>query len=111
MVITYQIATYNILIVSDYAQGGGYQTGYVHLYGKKSKYLGYLGIIKDGNVLPQNTQHSNGILNIYLHEPGLQTILNTLRNQSPISIQFDTSLKWGALVIGNQSASKNELAA
>ncbi len=111
MVITHKITAYNIIILSDYAKGGGHQMGYVHLYGKNSKYLGYLGIIKNGNVLPQNIQHSNGTLNIYLHESGLQNILDILRNQSPISIQFDTSLKWGTLVIGNQLVSKNELAA
>ncbi|GAA4276400.1 hypothetical protein [Aquimarina mytili] len=111
MIITHNIAAYNILIFSNYAKGGGHQMGYIHLYGNNSKYLGYLGIIKDGEVLPQNIQHSNRILNIYFHESGLQHILDTLRNQSPISIRFNTSLNLGELIIGNLPVSKENLAA
>ncbi len=111
MIISHNIVTYNILIFTTYAKGGGYQMGYIHLFGTNSKYLGYLGIIKDGTVLPQNIQHSNGILNLYFHESGLQNILDTLRNQSPISIEFNTSLNSGKLIIGNRWVSNKNLAA
>ncbi len=106
-----KIEYYNIVIISNYANGGGYQMGYVHLYGENSKYLGYLGIIKNGVSLPQNKQHKGGILNIYFHESELQTILDTLKKQNLVSIKFDSNLNWGALVIGKHNIKTKELAA
>jgi len=111
MVITYRITTYNILIISNYAEGGGHQMGYIHLYGDNSKYLGYIGIIKNGVALPQNAQHPSGILNLHFYESQLPMILDTLRNQNYVFIQYNTHLHMGSLIIDNQSASKNELAA
>lgn len=111
MVITYRITACNILIISNYAEGGGHQMGYIHLYGDNSRYLGYLGIIKNEATLPQNMHQPNGILKLYFHESHLQIILDTLRNQNLTSIQYNTHSNMGSLIIDHRSASNNELAA
>ncbi|WP_109300477.1 hypothetical protein [Aquimarina sp. AU474] len=111
MIVTHKIEYYNIVIISDYAKGGGYQMGYLHLYGENSKYLGYLGIIKNGKVLPSNIQQQDGTLNIYFHELELQTILDTFKKPNPIFVKFNTDLKSGSLVIGKYDIKTNELAA
>ncbi|MCK8522733.1 hypothetical protein M0D21_14200 [Aquimarina sp. D1M17] len=111
MVITKKIQGYNLVIISNYAIGGGHQKGYVHLFGENSKYLGYFGIIKNGKSLPRNKQHPDGTLCIHIHESELEAIITTFKTQSPIFITFDTSTKWGSLVIGKYATSTNELAA
>ena len=111
MIISHKISSYEILIISDYAKGGGYQKGYIHLYGENSKYIGYFGIIKDGKTLPRNKKQNNGVLQVYFHESELQIILNTLRNQMSIALQFDTRLHKGWLVVDKTPAANDELAA
>lgn len=111
MIVSYKIESYSLQIVSNYAGGGGYQMGFVHLYGKNQVYLGDLGIIKDEKTLPQNRQHNNGTLSIYYHETELQSILETLRNESPVSIKFNTSSKWGSIETGKEIVGNGELAA
>ncbi|AXT60604.1 hypothetical protein D1816_09650 [Aquimarina sp. AD10] len=111
MVISNKIESYSIQIVSNYSGGGGYQMGFVYLYGEDLNYLGYLGIIKDGQSLPQNKLHSNGVMNIYFHENELQTILDTLRNELEVTLEFNSSSKWASLSTNKQLAGKGELAA
>ncbi len=111
MLVSYKVERFNLQIVSNYAGGGGYQMGFVYLYGENQEYLGYLGIIKNGNTLPQNTKHSNGNLNIYFHEAELQSILETLRKESPVTIKFNTNSKWGSIETGRESVGNGELAA
>ncbi|MEW7279085.1 hypothetical protein ABW636_10870 [Aquimarina sp. 2201CG1-2-11] len=111
MLVSHKIESYSLQIVSNYAGGGGYQIGFLYLYGNDQKILGYLGIIKDGKTLPQNRQYSNTTLAIYFHEAELQHILETLKNESPVSIKFNTKSKWGAIETGKETVGIGELAA
>ncbi|WP_062061116.1 hypothetical protein [Aquimarina longa] len=111
MVVSYQIENYNLQIVSNYAGGGGYQMGFIYLYGKHQERLGSIGIIKEEKTLPQNRQHSNGTLTIYFHETELSSILETLKHESSVSIKFNTSSKWGAIETGKETVGSGELAA
>ncbi len=111
MIVSQKIESYSLQIVSNYAGGGGYQIGFVYLYGENQKYLGYLGIIKDGQSLPQNRQDNHGVLNIYFHETELQSILNTLRNENFVSLEFNPSSKWASISTSKEAAGKGELAA
>ncbi len=111
MIVSRKIESYSIQIVSNYSGGGGYQMGFVYLYGENLNYLGHLGIIKDGQSLPQNRQDSNGVLNIYFHETELQSIIDTLRNERSVSLEFNPSSKWASIKTDKESVSKGELAA
>lgn len=111
MIVSHKIESYSLQIVSNYAGGGGYQTGFVYLYGCNQQYLGHLGIIKNNKTLPQNRQYNNGTITIYFHETELQSILETLRNENPVSIKFNTSSKWGAIETGKEAVGNGELAA
>ncbi|WP_103070332.1 hypothetical protein [Aquimarina sediminis] len=111
MIVSYKIESFSIQIVSNYAGGGGYQMGHVYLYGQNQEYLGYLGIIKNEKELPQNRQHQDGAITIYFHETELQSILDTLRNESPVSIKFNTNSKWGSIETGKETVGNGGLAA
>ena len=97
MVYSSEIENYSVLLLTGYSGGGGSQIGFVYLYGPANQYLGYVGIIKDGEPLPANVQHSNDILNIYFHEAEFVPLLDTMRNEKPIYVRFHTSLKWGSI--------------
>lgn len=111
MIVSQKIESYSLQIVSNYAGGGGYQMGFIYLYGTDQKYLGYLGIIKDGRSLPQNRQDYEGVITIYFHEAELQSILDTLRNETYVSLEFNPSSKWASIRTGKEATSKGELAA
>ncbi len=111
MIVSQKIESYSLQIVSNYAGGGGYQMGFVYLYGENQKYLGYLGIIKDGHSLPQNRQDNNEVLRIYFHEAELQSILDTLRNETFVSLEFNPSSKWASIRTSKAMAGNGELAA
>ncbi|SHI67730.1 hypothetical protein [Aquimarina spongiae] len=111
MVFTHKIESYNIKIISNYAEGGGYQMGYVYLYGENSKYLGCLGIIKNDKALPKNKLKADKTFSVYFHESGLQTILNTFKQQNPIFIQFDSRSLLASLMVGKYEENGNDIAA
>ncbi|MBQ0735933.1 hypothetical protein [Aquimarina celericrescens] len=111
MIVSQKIESYSIQIVSNYTGGGGYQMGFVYLYGENLKYLGYLGIIKNGQSLPQNRQDARGVLHIYYHETELQSILDTLRNETFVSLEFNPSSKWASISTSKEHAGNGELAA
>ncbi|PKV50034.1 hypothetical protein ATE84_2080 [Aquimarina sp. MAR_2010_214] len=111
MIVSHKVESYSLQIVSNYAGGGGYQMGFVYLYGQNQEYVGHLAIIKDGKTLPENRQHNNGTLTVYFHETDLQSILETLRNESPVSIKLNTSSKWGSIETGKETVGNGELAA
>lgn len=97
MVVTHKISKYQVLLISHYAGVGGNQVGFVYFHDQTGKYIGYVGIIRDSSPLPANIQHANGILNIYFHEAELVSLLDTLRNEKPIFVKFNTDLKWGSV--------------
>lgn len=97
MLISHEIGKYKVLMISGYSGAGGNQVGFVYFYDTSNKYIGYAGIIKDGAPLPNNVQWGNGVLNIYFHESGLVPMLDTLRNEKPIHVRFNTDLKWGSV--------------
>ncbi|GAA4274481.1 hypothetical protein U6A24_16025 [Aquimarina gracilis] len=111
MIVSQKIESYSLQILSNYAGGGGYQIGFVYLYGANQKYLGHLGIIKNNQSLPQNKQDNQGALNIYFHEAELQSILDTLRNETFVSLEFNPSSKWASITTNKETAGKGELAA
>ena len=95
MVVTHEVGSYEVLLISGSA--GGKQVGYVYFNDPGNKYIGYVGVIKDGQSLPTNVQHGNGVLNIYFHEAELIALLDTLRNERPVFVKFNTELKWGSV--------------
>lgn len=97
MVVTHEVGTYEVLLISGYGGGGGSQIGFVYFNDTTGKYVGYAGIIRDGQPLPPNVQHANGILNIYFHESELVPLLDTVRNERPVFVKFNTDLKWGSV--------------
>ncbi|WP_024768768.1 hypothetical protein [Aquimarina macrocephali] len=111
MIVSHKVESYSLQIVSNYAGGGGYQMGFVYLYGQSQEYVGHLAIIKNEKTLPENKQHSNGSIVLYFHETKLQSILETLRSESPVSIKFNTSSKWGSIETGKETVGNGELAA
>lgn len=106
MVVSHKIKDYKTLIISNYS--GGNQIGFIYLYSEQNKYLGYLGIIKDSKPLPQNVQHANNILNIYFHEAEMQTLIDTLRNEDPVYVKYNTSLKWGSIGTNKEAVGEGE---
>jgi hypothetical protein len=96
MVVRYEIGTYSLLLLSGYT-GVANLVGYIYFSDKTGKYIGLAGIIRDASPLPANAQYSNGLLAIYFHEAELVSLLDTLRNEKPIFVQFHTDLKWGSI--------------
>lgn len=107
-VSAYEVDTYRVLMISGYAGGGGSQVGFVYFYDPSGKYIGYAGIIKDGEPLPQNVQWSNGILNIYFHEAELVAMLDTLRNERPVFVKYHSTLKWGSVGTNREPIGEEE---
>lgn len=97
MVITHEVGTYKVLMISGHSPFGGKQVGYIYFYEPAGKYIGYVGVMKDGAPLPTNVQWGNGVLNIYFHEAELVAMLDTLRNERPVYVRFNTDLKWGSV--------------
>jgi hypothetical protein len=109
MVVKHEVGTYEVLLMSHYTtSGGGHQVGFVYFYEPSDKYIGYAGIIEDGAPLPSNVQGSNGVLNIYFHEAQLVPMLDTLRNEKPVFVQFNTELKWGSVGTGKEPVGEEE---
>jgi len=95
MVVKHEVGTYRVLMISGY--GRATQIGFIYFNKPDRKYIGYAGIIKDGNPLPANRQFPNGVLNIYFHEAEFVALLDTLRMEKPIYVRFNTDLKWGSV--------------
>ena len=95
MVIRFEIAKYSLLMLTDPSRPT--LIAYIYLYDPTGKYLGLVAIMQDGSVLPANAQYTNGLLAIYFHEAELVSMLDTLRNEKPIFVQFHTTLKWGSI--------------
>ena len=109
MVVRYEIATYQLLLISGYSGAGGNQIGFVYFNDTTGKYVGYAGIIRDSAPLPVNVQWPNGIVNVYFHEAELVSLLDTLRNEKPIFVQFNTDLKWGSVGTDLEPVGEQEL--
>lgn len=108
MVVTHEIGTYRVLMITGYNGGGGQQVGFVYFYTPAGQYIGYVGVIKNGAALPANVQHANGILNIYFHEAELVALLDTLRNERPVHMRFHTDLKWGSVGTDREPVGEEE---
>jgi len=110
MVEKYEVGTYEVLLMSQYTSGGGgHQIGFVYFYEPNTeKYIGYAGIIKDSAALPPNVQGANGVLNIYFHEAELGPMLDVLRNEKPVFVQYNTGLKWGSVGTGKEPVGEQE---
>ena len=108
MVVSHEIGTYRVLLISGYSGGGGNQIGFVYFYEPSGKYVGYVGIIKDGAPLPDNVQWANGLLNIYFHEAELVALLDTLRNERPVHVRYHTDLKWGSVGTDREPVGEQE---
>lgn len=108
MVVLHEVGTYQVLLITGYAGGGGNQIGFVYFYEPSGNYIGYVGVIKDGAPLPANVQWSNGVLNIYFHEAELVALLDTLRNERPVFVRFHTDLKWGSVGTDKEPVGEEE---
>jgi hypothetical protein len=108
MVVTHEVGTYEVLLISGYTGGGGHQLGFVYFYEPGGKYIGYVGVIRESAALPANVQHANGVLNIYFHEAELVPLLDTVRNEKPIYVKFNTDLKWGSVGTDREPVGEEE---
>jgi hypothetical protein len=108
MVVTHEVGTYKLLMITGYGGGGGNQIGFVYFYEPAGQYIGYVGIIKDGAPTPSNVQWPNGVLNIYFHEAELVPLLDTLRNERPLFVKFNTDLKWGSVGTDREPVGEQE---
>ena len=106
MVTTKEVGTYEVLMISGY--GNGNQIGFVYFYEPSGTYIGYAGIIKQGAPLPANVQWPNGILNIYFPDSQFGPMLDTLRNERPAYVKFNTDLKWGSVGTGKEPIGEQE---
>ena len=108
MVVLHEVGTYKVLLITGYSGGGGNQIGFVYFYEPSGSYVGYVGVIKDGAPLPANVQWPNGVLNIYFHEAELVALLDTLRNERPVYVRFNTDLKWGSVGTDREPVGEEE---
>ena len=107
MVVSKEISKYELLLISNYNVNPN-QIAFVYFRDPGDAYLGYAGIIKTGAPLPPNVQFANGILNIYFHEILLSPMLDTLRNEKPVFVKFNTDLKWGSVGTGKEPTGEQE---
>lgn len=108
MVVTHEVGKYSVLMLTGYSGAGGNQIAFVYLYKPDGGYIGYIGLIREGAPLPANVQWQNGILNIYFHEAELVSLLDMLRNERPITVQFNTDLKWGSIGTAQEPVGEQE---
>ena len=108
MVVTQEVGTYQVLLISGYTGGGGSQVGFIYFNDKSNKYIGYVGIIRDSAPLPANVRYANGVLNIYFHEAELVPLLDTLRNEKPVYVKFNTDLLWGSVGTDSEPVGEQE---
>jgi hypothetical protein len=106
MVVSKEIGTYQILMISGYSNPN--QVAFVYFYEPGGAYIGYVGAIKSGVPLPANVQWANGVLNIYFHEAQFDPLLDTLRNERPVYVKFNTDLKWGSVGTGPEPTGEQE---
>lgn len=109
MVVRSEIGTYQLLLFTDPKMPT--TVGYIYFNDTSGKYIGLAAIIRDGSPLPANTQYSNGLLAIYFYEAELGSLLDTLRNEKPIFVQFHTDLKWGSVGTDREPVGEQELKA
>lgn len=96
MVVKHEVHHYRVAFISGYSECADNQIAFIYLEDKSDKYIGYIGIIKDGKTLPDNVQWPNGVLNIYFHETEFVPLLDLFRNvRGYVKVYFDTDLKWG----------------
>ncbi len=107
MVVRFEIGSYSLLMLTDPSRPD--LIGYIYLYDPTGKYLGLVAIMRDGTVLPANQQYTNGLLAIYFHEAELESMLDTIRNEKPLYVQFHTTLKWGSVGTGLEPVGEQEV--
>jgi hypothetical protein len=108
MVTNSQVGTFEVLMITGYTGDGGNQIGFIYFNDTTGKYIGYAGIIREGQPLPANVLHPNGVLNFYFHEAELVPLLDTLRNEKPIFVQFNTDLKWASVGTAKEPVGRHE---
>jgi len=108
MIVSKEVGTYEVLMISGYSNPD--QIGFVYFNTPSGEYIGYAGIIREGALLPANVQWSNGIINIYFHENEFVPLLDTLRNERPMYVKFNTDLKWGSVGTGKEPVGEQEKA-
>lgn len=106
MVVAKEVGTYEVLMISGY--GNGNQIGFIYFYEPSGGYIGYAGIIKSGAPLPGNVKWPNGVLNIYFSDTQLGPMLDTLRNERPVYVKYNTDLKWGSVGTGKEPVGEQE---
>ena len=97
MVITKEVSTYEVRMLSGF--GNEIATVYLNETGPtpNAGYIGYASFIKDGHPLPANVRWSNGVLNIYFPLTAMVPLLDTLRNERPVFVRYNTDLNWGSI--------------
>jgi hypothetical protein len=106
-VVSKQVGTYKMLFMSGYSNKD--QIGFIYFNDPAGAYFGYAGIMRSGAALPANVQWPNGILNLYFPESQLVALLDTLRNEKPVHVQFHTDLKWGSIGTEQEPVGEQEV--
>jgi hypothetical protein len=108
MVVKKEVGKYQVNILSGYV--GGKHTGLVNFYEPSGAFIGYAEFIKNGEPLPPNRQRPDGEINIYYNETALGPMLDTLRNEKPVYVQFNTvpGWEWGSVGTGGEPVGEQE---
>src|SRR5436190_11630201 len=106
MIVVHEVGTYEVFMISG--SSGGNQIAFLYLNEPSGKYIGYLGIMREAASLPANVQWPNGVLNVYFHEAELVPLLDTLRNERPVFVKFNTDLAWGSLGTNREPVGEQE---
>jgi len=48
------------------------------------------------------------VLNIYFHEAELVALLDTIRNERPVFVKYNTDLKWGSVGTNSEPVGEEE---
>lgn len=105
-VVSKTVGTYRVLFISGYSNKD--QVGFIYFNEPGGAYFGYAGIMRSGAALPANVQWPNGILNLYFPESQWVALLDTLRYEKPVQVQFHTDLKWGAVGTDQEPVGEQE---
>ena len=107
MYISYQISKYRVTFYGW--QSNKYWNVEIDLYDANSKKIGELKFVKEPNV-PQADEYDSSLKRIYGYYPAnrYSDIIDILRNESPVSIAFDTGLNESSIKCGPEPAGEGE---
>jgi hypothetical protein len=101
---TYQVTKYNYQF-----HGGvnGYSSNRAVLRLKnENTAVAYVHFVPEGKAIPNDTESSSGFIRMYMPESAIYSVIDMLRNESPISIYYAAGS--GFLRTGNEPVGEGE---